>query len=168
MSEKILIAVDGSETSLQAVRYVGDILRDSGGIEVTLLHVLEIPPELLEHGGAENSRKEHRLEERLASQREEWKQSSQKRMEDEFFGPARKILKQKGIQEQDVQIRMKLTTDMPHPDVAMAIIQEIARGGYGTIVLGRRGKSMLRDFVFGSVAFKVIHHVKNCAIWIVE
>jgi nucleotide-binding universal stress UspA family protein len=168
MSEKILVAVDGSETSLQAVRYVGDILRDSGGIEVTLLHVLEIPPELLEHGGAENSGKEHRLEEHLESQREKWMQSSQKRMEDEFFAPARKILKQKGIQEEDVQIRMKVTTDMPHPDVAMAIIQEIARGGYGTIVLGRRGKSMLRDFVFGSVAFKVIHHVKNCAIWIVE
>ncbi len=168
MSEKILIAVDGSETSLQAVRYVGDILRDSGGIEVTLLHVLEIPPELLEHGGAEDSAKEHRLEESLEGQREEWRQSSQKRMEEEFFGPARQILRQKGVQEESVHIRTKLTTDMPHPDVAMAIIQEVAKGGHGTVVLGKRGKSMLREFVFGSVAFKVIHHVQNCAIWIVE
>jgi nucleotide-binding universal stress UspA family protein len=168
MSEKILVAVDGSETSLQAIRYVGDILRDSGGVEVTLLHVLDIPPELLEHGGAEDSSKEHRLEESMENQRQEWMQTSQKRMEEEFFGPARKILKQKGVQEEAVHVRTKLATDMPHPDVAMAIIQEVAKGSYGTVVLGKRGKSMLREFVFGSVAFKVIHHVKNCTIWIVE
>jgi len=47
---KVLLAIDGSETSKKAVEYVGEILRGCQGCQITLYHVVEIPPMHLEHG----------------------------------------------------------------------------------------------------------------------
>jgi nucleotide-binding universal stress UspA family protein len=47
-------------------------------------------------------------------------------------------------------------------------MNEVKEGGYDTLVLGRRGRSMLKEFMFGGVTSKVIHHIKDCAIWIIE
>ena len=51
---RILVAVDGSEHSARALRYVGTLLRDTRDVQITLFHVLKpMPRELLEHGGSE-------------------------------------------------------------------------------------------------------------------
>jgi nucleotide-binding universal stress UspA family protein len=50
---------------------------------------------------------------------------------------------------------------------ASAIIGEARLGAYGTIVMGRRGLSKLEDFLVGRVTNKVLHMVKNRAVWIV-
>ena len=45
---RILIAVDDSEHSARALRYVGSLLRDARTVQVALFHVLRpMPPELL-------------------------------------------------------------------------------------------------------------------------
>lgn len=160
MRRKILLAVDGSETSKRAVEYVGEILCDSGGIDITLYHVLEIPPMLLEHGGSKESLKE------LEKELKEWERRKKEQVEKEVFAPARRTLREKGICAGADTIQTKLTEDA-HP-VALAIIREIKQGGYDTVVLGRQGTTMLKEFVFGSVACKVVHHITGCAIWIVE
>ena len=51
---------------------------------------------------------------------------------------------------------------------AAAVAQEARDGGYGTIVVGRRGLSRVRDFLMGRVSHKLIHLAKNQAVWIVN
>ena len=161
MKPKILVAVDGSETSVRAVEYVGEIVRGCEGIDITLYYVLEIPPVFLEYGGTEASWKE------MQKGRETWEKEKRGKIEAEIFTPAKQILKGKGIREDVVKIQTKLAEDA-HADVALAILQEVKEGGYGTVVLGKRGISMLKEFMFGSVASKVVHHIEGCTIWIVE
>lgn len=161
MSPKILLAVDGSDTSNRAVEYVGDMISGCKGIDLTIYHVLQMPPMLLESGGTEESR------EQLLEETEKWEHEKRVQVEREIFAPARRVLKNKGVREGFTTVRTKLAEDA-HPDVALDIIEEAKRGGYDTVVLGKRGISMLRDFMFGSVACKVIHHIEGCTIWIVE
>ena len=72
-----------------------------------------------------------------------------------------------GVPIDTVVIRTKIDAE-PHPDVAMSIIREAEEGNHDVVVLGRRGMSMLKEFVLGSVSSKVIHHIKDRAVWLVE
>ncbi len=51
---------------------------------------------------------------------------------------------------------------------AAAVAQEAKDGGYGTIVVGRRGLSRVRDFLMGCVSNKLINLAKNHAVWVVD
>ena len=51
---------------------------------------------------------------------------------------------------------------------ARAIATEAKQNGYGTIVLGRRGHSRVRDFFIGRVTNKVLHIARDRTIWIVR
>jgi nucleotide-binding universal stress UspA family protein len=50
---------------------------------------------------------------------------------------------------------------------AGAIVQEARDGDYGTIVLGRRGLSRVKEFFMGRVSNKVIHTIRNRAVWVI-
>jgi nucleotide-binding universal stress UspA family protein len=43
----------------------------------------------------------------------------------------------------------------------------MAAGGYGTIVVGRRGISKAEQFLFGSVSNKIVQNAKDCTVWVV-
>ena len=47
------------------------------------------------------------------------------------------------------------------------ILQEARKGGYGTMVRGRRGLSRVREFLMGRVASKVLSRAEGFALWIV-
>ena len=49
--------------------------------------------------------------------------------------------------------------------VSGAIMDEVKKGDYGTVVLGRRGES--RSFFLGHVSDKVMGKAKDIAVWIV-
>lgn len=51
---------------------------------------------------------------------------------------------------------------------AEAIVQEANEGGYGTIVVGRRGLSRVKEFFMGRVSNKVIQLAKKHAVWVVS
>ena len=52
---RILVAVDGSKDSTRAGKSVGQLLRSTPDVTVTLFHVLTpLPPMLREHGGSED------------------------------------------------------------------------------------------------------------------
>ena len=51
---------------------------------------------------------------------------------------------------------------------AGAIIQYALKGGYGTIVVGRRGLSEVEEFPMGRVSNKVIHMARELAVWVVS
>jgi nucleotide-binding universal stress UspA family protein len=51
---------------------------------------------------------------------------------------------------------------------AKAIVEEAKAGGYGTIVVGRRGLSRVEEFFMGRVSNKVIQLAKEMAVWVVS
>jgi nucleotide-binding universal stress UspA family protein len=165
-----MLAVDGSELSNRAVEHVGDVFSQCsqcGHLEITLLHVLDLPPSLREHQGAGDPDEERRLEEDLMARRQAWLEERRKELEETIFEPARRILKSKGISGERVKIRTKVAADA-HSDEAYAIVNETRLGDHGILVLGRRGKSTLQEFIMGSVVHKVMHQAKNFAVWVVE
>ena len=166
MKLKILVALDGSEVSKRAVEYVASLTSGLKEAEITLYHVAEVPAVFLEHGGGEL----HGYENLAAKGREgtlgAWTEQERQRTEREIFGPAKKIFETRGGGAGPT-IRTQLETDI-QLGVPRTIMNEVKEGGYDTLVLGRRGRSMLKEFMFGGVTSKVIHHIKDCAIWIIE
>ena len=82
----------------------------------------------------------------------------------EVFDEAKSRLVESGIESN--QITTKIITGAHSR--AGAILKEAKQGGYGTIVVGRRGLSQGRDFFIGRVSNKLIHMAKNQAVWVVD
>lgn len=134
IKKKVLIAIDGSENAMLAVRYTADMLLGLADMTITLFHV--------------------RLEEA---------QESQKRVRS-MMHAARQALVEAGIPSDCVHVKV-----VPRQEgVARDILAEIASGGYGTVVLGRRGLSRTMQFLFGGVSSKVVDNAKGCTLWVVD
>jgi nucleotide-binding universal stress UspA family protein len=166
MKREILLAIDGSSMSDRAVDHVGEVVGGCKGFGITLLHVLAVPPALREHSGSEDPDEERRLEEELKDSMQEWMREAHAELEKTLFNPARERLAAKGVTDEVAAVHTRVTADQ-HSDVADAIVQEAKRGQYVAVVLGRRGKSTLKDFLMGTVVHKVVHEVDNCAVWVV-
>ena len=80
------------------------------------------------------------------------------------FDEARSILIASGFDPD--RITTKIVTGVQSR--AAAVAQEAKDGGYGTIVVGRRGLSRVRDFLMGRVSNKLINFAKNQAVWVVD
>ncbi len=166
MKREILLAIDGSDLSNRAIDHVGSIVGSCKGFGITLLHVLSVPPALREHPGSEDPDEERRLEEELKEGKQQWMKESHTELEKSLFGPAKERLKAKGLTDEAATVRTKVAADA-HSDIAAAIVDEAKRGDYAVVVLGRRGKSTLKDFLMGTVVHKVVHQVGDCAVWVV-
>jgi nucleotide-binding universal stress UspA family protein len=51
---------------------------------------------------------------------------------------------------------------------AGALVHYALKGGYGTIIVGRRGLSEVEEFPMGRVSNKVIHMARELAVWVVS
>ncbi len=69
-----------------------------------------------------------------------------------------------GINENNIRIKVV----QKEKGVAEDIIEEVRRGEYGSIIVGRRGISRARQFLFGSVSSYIVHHAEGCGIWVVD
>ena len=152
--DRILVPVDGSEHSLQTVRYVSSILnRDR--FEVVLFHVATRVPESFID-----------FEKRVPAYRyrivsiEAWEQQQQKGIR-EFMEKARGILLDAGFPDEAITLKID--------DRKVGIARDIAaesRNGFKALVVGRRGLSDLKDFMLGSVAEHVLGLV-SVPVWVV-
>lgn len=127
MFEKILLAVDGSEHSLKAVPFAGDIARHHDG-EVTVLHV-----------------REHELT---------WASDVDLETEGEaqmlVDGIVRELKDSGANAVGDIR-------RVAHGQTPRAILDVAEEIGAGMIVMGTRGLSDWGRLLMGSVAHKVIH-----------
>jgi nucleotide-binding universal stress UspA family protein len=152
--DRILVANDGSEHSLQTVRYVSSIL-DRNRFEVVLFHVVtKVPESFID------------LEKRIPAYQyrivsiEPWEKQQQKAIR-EFMEKARAILMDAGFPNEAITLRIE--------DRNIGIARDIAaesRNGYNALVVGRRGHSDLKDFMLGSVAEHILGLVP-IPMWIV-
>ena len=160
---RILIAVDGSDHSARALRYVGSLLRDTRDVRVTLFHVLKpMPRELLEHGGSEDPAEEIRLAKELQQDQENWV-----RTESLFEAPilltALELFGQTGFPLDRVTMRFGHEDDVAH-----TILDEARAGGYETIVLSRHGSNGMKRFFGGGITDQLLRDASGYTLWVVE
>ena len=136
---KFLVAFDGSEGSIRAVDYVGTML---GGpdCDINLTNVVR-------YGEDEKS---------FIAEAE--------KMIAAAFDEAVERLAESGIPRNHISTQIITGSESR----AGTIVDEAGQDGYGTIVLGRRGLSRVKDFSMGRVSNKVIQIAKGHAVWVVS
>ena len=157
--KKILIAMDQSQGALCALEYVCEMFRENHP-ELLLFHVSK---GFAVRGAAYDAPV-------LPNQDQYWLEKTQehfKRVEKEMeavFRQSIKKMEQKGIDASRIKT-------MIVPGVhsrAGAIFGEAREGGYGTIVVGRRGLSRVEEFFMGRVSSKVLQLADEMAVWLVH
>jgi nucleotide-binding universal stress UspA family protein len=151
---KILLAVDGSDQALEAVRYVSQFFPPKR-MEVVLFHALSKVPE-----GFWDVEKSPAFKHKLSSAAA-WATREQTVVQ-EFMDRAKQLFLDRGFPEDTVSVNIKERKK----GVARDIITE-SQHGYDAVVVGRLGKSQLKDLVWGSIADKLIGrltHVPVCVV----
>ncbi len=150
-SLKIMLAVDGSENSLKAVDHLALIMNNNTDIKISFFHV---QPKISDFCPIDfESADSDRIGEIITQ--------GDKKCIDQFFAHALKKLKDAGLD--DHQIEIKTSDALFNP--GKAIIEEAKLGGYGTILIGRRGIN--KAFFTGSVSRYVMNQITDKALWIV-
>jgi nucleotide-binding universal stress UspA family protein len=160
MAHKLVIALDSSAGAWSAVEYVAEAFGQTPGLQVTLLHVLSgLPPAFWDDG--------HILEEKEKESRQRLVAGWQQEQEKKWQGLVKKAhdrLTKAGVPKDAVVNKFK----PKNYDVAEDILNEAKAGNFDTIVMGRRGLSMAKTLLLGSVTHKVVQNAKGCAVIIVE
>ena len=150
-SHKVLCAVDGSEGSLKAVDHMAFMLGGNPDCEITLFHV----------GASLANYCPLEFEGEVKEEIEGELMTSDSQCMDDFYSRALKVLAEGGISPEQVTTRTREGVI----SVPRAILEEMRRGGYGTVVLGRRGEN--RSFFLGHVSDKVVAKGEGAAVWVV-
>ncbi|MCF8061317.1 MAG: universal stress protein [Deltaproteobacteria bacterium] len=82
----------------------------------------------------------------------------------ESFDEARSRLARVGVDPDRISTRMISGARSR----AAVLVQKADQGGFGTIVVGRRGLSKVKDFFMGRVSNKVMQLVRDQAVWVVS
>ena len=135
---RMLIAVDGSEFSLAAVKAAATLASERGIKKVTLLNVIPIVPSPV--GPVAMAV--------LPDDAESW----------EIFDEPRQILEAVGVQPL-LLIR--------EGDPAEEIVRVAKEQGFDLIVVGHRGLSGVKAFLLGSVSQRVVSHAP-CSVLVVR
>ncbi len=160
MAHKIVIALDSSEGAWGAVEYVAEAFGHTPGVQVTLLHVLSgLPPAFWDDGHILGEKEKESRQQLVAG----WQKEQEKKWQD-LVKKAHERLTKAGVAK-DAVVNQFQPKDY---DVAEDILSAAAAGNFDTIVMGRRGLSMAKSLVLGSVTHKVIQGAKGCAVIIVE
>ncbi len=156
MRQKILVAFDDSENAMRAVEHVARHFQQDS--QVTLFSVIPdydfkclmdlttLNPDQVE------------FHDSICSDL----QNEKKRRVELLQQQAKNILLRSGFDEKNVTLKI----DRKSSDVARDIIKE-ASAGYHTIVMGRRGRSALKEFFLGSISQKVLHAAKDKSVLLV-
>ena len=156
MANKILVAFDDSENALRAVEYVAN--RFSKENQITLFSIVPDSAALCDMNSP--SLIPYFVEKQAVFCGLE---DQKKELVDEAMLRAKDILLKAGFEEKNIALKVQTKKK----GVVRDIIDE-AYPGYDTIVLGRRGLSGVKEFIFGSVSQKLIHMAKDVSIIVVD
>ncbi len=155
--KKILIAVDGSSYSLQAIKYVAAMCSGSK-VEVDILHVLPTASEELLWQIDVDEKFKSKIKERYERFNAECQRAAEK-----FLDQAKEIMVDSGCYVPDLVITMLRQWQS---GIARDILAE-ARKGYDVVVIGRRGIGMIEGLMLGSVSAKIVQGVDWLPIWVI-
>jgi len=155
-SRKVLVAMDHTSQAVQLARYVGEMLRGLEGVQIHFYHYCAPFAEDLT---PEEKEKMKEIEKRMVERDQEEMAH--------FFDEAKKALEDLGYDKKALVNRFHYDQSASTQKVSHAILEEVRKGKYGTLALGRKGSTQAREFRLGSVVLKTVSEVKNCAAWVV-
>jgi nucleotide-binding universal stress UspA family protein len=150
-SKQVLAAVDGSESALRAVDHLAFMLSGNPEVRIRFFHVA---PRLKDFCEVNFAQKPAEGLEALIAQ-------GDKRCMDDFFSAALAKLQSAGFQEKQIETQTKATL----VSVGETILSVAREGGFGTLVMGRRG--MNKSFFGGKVSYYVSQKLSDAALWLV-
>ncbi len=152
-SGKLLVPIDSSLNSKRVLDHVAWLLTEAGPMAVTILHVLAslivMDVNLMWTGLAEL---ESTIEQRLIDDAEE------------MLSQAKTYLMERDVPTFAIKTRLETRA----AGVARTILKEAKEGGYGSIMIGRRGVSRTERFLFGSVSNKIVQQARDIAVWVIS
>ena len=156
MTQKILMALDDSDNAMRAVQKIAETYSREN--EITLYSALpEVDFKCLMDLNSLN-REQLDLHYSLCSDM----QNQKKQQVELALKKAKKLLLESGFAEKKIATKIERGSS----DIARDIVNEADRG-YDIIVMGRRGRSALKEFILGSISQKVLHAVKDKSVLIV-
>lgn len=156
MGRKILVALDDSNNAMRAIQFIAETFTPDH--TVTVFSVIQDSATLCEMNSPE-------LIPYFVSQRESFCVLEDKKREliKEAQEKAKKILMNAGFDSKNVISKLI----SKKKGVARDIIEE-AHSGYDMVVMGRRGLSGIKEFVYGSISQKVLQMAKEVSVLIVN
>jgi nucleotide-binding universal stress UspA family protein len=148
---RILVPVDGSASALRAVDHLAFMLAGRKDCRLTFFHV---QPKLRQYCAID-------FDDAAAEPLEEMVASGADICIDNFYGKARHKLAAFDIGEHQVEIE----TRSGRGSIGEMICEEMAAGGYRTVVMGRRGSN--HSYFMGSVTQYLLGKTEDRALWIV-
>jgi len=155
MEKKIIIGVDDSRHSKNAVQYAAGIYKPLKDIEFTLLHVQPTISQYLLDEAKKSSQAYAELEKVNRKNSETANRLLEKYKEQMML---------LGIAEADIQLK----TEPRMLGVAKDILVFSQAGNFDALILGRRGLSGLGEVFLGSVSANVVDHSTNTPVWLVD
>ena len=151
-SKKLLIAMDSSENSLRAANHAGFMLAGTD-CQITLFHSKRhlrrfVPQEVIE----------------AAPELEElWRNKAGEQI-GPYIEKGKDVLIQAGMREE--QISTKVVDGSR--SAAADILKEARSNSFGTIVVGRKGHSSVKEYFMGSTTSKILQGSGGLAVWVVH
>ncbi|MEW6672311.1 MAG: universal stress protein [Thermodesulfobacteriota bacterium] len=156
MGRKILVAFDDSNNAMRAIQFVAETFTPDNII--TIFSVIQDSATLCEMNSPE-------LTPYFVSQQESFciLEDKKKELIKEAQEKAKKLLMDAGFSAKHIILKL----NRRKKGVARDIIEE-ANSGYDMVVMGRRGLSGIKEFVYGSISQKVLQMAKDVSVLIVN
>lgn len=153
----VLIAIDASNETMQTVTHAGKLLRD-GTAQITLFHVIRNMTRAAMEPWAEPEAQAP------ATELSDEELIRAKHTMVPVFEGAAELLQKIGVAKDRISVKM-ITGVATRGGTIYA---QALHGGFGTIVMGRRGLSNVERFALGRVSSKVIQLAGEMAVWVVS
>jgi nucleotide-binding universal stress UspA family protein len=157
MAKKILVALDESSNSMKAVEYVAK--RFQPDTVITLLSVIPDAASGCELDGPSLTPSFEQNKKTFCSL-----EDTKKMRVKAFMEKAKQVLVKAGFASKDVAVRVR----KKKAGIARDVIAEAQKGQYDTLVVGRRGFTGVKRFLFGSVSNKIVQGAEGVSVVVVD
>jgi nucleotide-binding universal stress UspA family protein len=164
--ERLMIILDESPGSRRAVDYVARMVGCRRGFHAYLLHFFPpLPTALLEFGGAEDPHKEQELQAELHRDQQDWIASA-KAPARAVLGDAINTLRQAGLFTYEIE--MSCSDPLDNRDPTVVLLDRAREKRCHTIVVGHDAHGWYRRLSGASLIDRLLRHVNEFTIWIVQ
>jgi len=155
MEKKIMIAVDDSRHSKNAVRYAAGVYEVLKDMKFTLMHVQPTISQYL----LDEAKKSSQAYAELKKVNQKNAQTANRLLE-----KYKEHMMALGIAEANIQLK----TQPRMLGVAKDILEFSVAGHFDALIMGRRGLSGLGEVFIGSVSANVVNNSTNIPVWLVD